>query len=150
MDALKALTVLSLFVFLAAFAASYYTFPEDGGQPFVPPYAYQPAEFWSIVNSFFFVLIGSALFFGFSAPLALGIEGWKYGSLFAAKAIPSFDLLFIVPQFVAAFAAILIGQGMIKDYEGSGVLYEHWRRGVKYLLAALFLFGLLLVVRRMF
>ncbi len=146
------LVVLSGALFVACFFAVYFYNVSNPGSEycFEAPYHFKVGEFASIANSYFFVFITSLLFFGFAAPLALAVEGLKYGALFSLHAMPAFDLLFFVPQALACRSAILIGESALEDFAGRGSFYANWRRAFKYFIVSLVLLGVLLVARGFF
>jgi hypothetical protein len=111
-----------------------------------PPYAYTPGDYWSELNSFFFVFVFSLLFFGFASPVALGIEGAKHASSLLAGA-PYYDLLFIVPAVVACLSATWLGQGLYADLEGRIYVFKAWPRAAVYFDIALVLLAVLLALR---
>lgn len=117
---------------------------------FDAPYSFEVGGLVSIVTSYFFVFITSLLFFGYGAPIALAVEGVKYASLFSLSALPAFDLLFIVPQFLACYSAVRIGEGALEDFANRGSLYSRWRDAFKYFMISLVLLAVLLLLRRFF
>ena len=116
--------VFFIVVFIAVFAYNNFSTEKV---VIKPPYFFTPGDAVSQVNSLAFVFFFSLLAFGLSATLALGIEAAKYSSLFSAGAIGGFDLLFILPSLLAAFAACELGQGILDDYEGKGSLFKKTR-----------------------
>ena len=139
-----ALGIVFLIVAFGAVYALNYDFSsgkaKEGATAFNAPYTFQPGEFTSYLNAFFFVFIFSLLFFGYSAPIALGIEGAKYASLYIAGALKPYDFIFLLPQLIGAYAAIVMGSGVLNDFEGNTV-FEKWNRAIKF-----FAIGLVLVV----
>ncbi|MFH0971502.1 MAG: hypothetical protein V1835_02945 [Candidatus Micrarchaeota archaeon] len=97
---------------------------------FKPPYYYMQGEFVSYINAFFFVFVFSLLFFGYSAPIALGVEGAKYASLTLGGAIPIYDYAFLIPEVLAAYSAVLLGRGVLDDFEGKSI-FEHWSAALR-------------------
>jgi hypothetical protein len=148
-------TVAAIVILVLAFLGSYassYDFSKsqvyEGSQPFVTPYYFVVNELTSAINAYFFVFIFSLLFFGYSAPIAMGIEGAKYGSLLAHGIMNVFDLIFIFPQLLGAYSAILLGQGVIDDIEGK-TIFENWGRALKFFLIGLAITVFLFLVRFM-
>jgi hypothetical protein len=140
--------VLGILVFIAAFGAVYAVNSGSTQFAFTPPYYYvNGGDLASVLNSMLFVFLFSLLFFGLGAPLALGIEGLKYSSLYLAQAIPFYDLFYILPQFIAAYAATILGTGALADFQGNASVFDYWKDGVKYFLVALGLTAILLVLR---
>lgn len=119
---------------------------------YLPPYYYDYSTggFYSLINAFLFVSIVSALLFGLAAPIVMGIEGLKFGSLASLKLIPYYDLAFIVPELLAVLAATTLAYGVLQDYKGDGNLGDYWRESVVYFIAGLLLLGILLVLRPFF
>ena len=146
------LVLLSGALFVACFFSVYaYNVSSPGFEyGFEPPYQFKAGDFASIANSYFFVFVTSLLFFGYAAPLALAVEGLKYGSLYSLNALPAFDLLFFFPQVLACRSAILVGESALEDFANRGSLYSNWRRAFKYFVASLLLLGALLVARGFF
>ena len=135
------LSLFSLIILATAFFTAFYLNANPNYEfTITPPYHYVPGEFLSELNAFFFVFIFSLLFFGITAPIALGIEGLKWGSLYSIKAITFYDLAFIVPQVIVSFSAIMLGQGIISDYEGKAALKQVLPTALTYFLAAIALF----------
>lgn len=138
---MKAVFVLSVIIFAAAFGAVYSVNSFTGYDVFFkPPYHYAAGGLPSEANAFAFAFIFSLLFFGYSAPIALGIEGLKYASLYSSGIIGLPALAFILPQFVACFAAMTLGEGAIKDYKGEGKMIDYAWKAFKYLAVAIVLF----------
>ncbi|MFH0971837.1 MAG: hypothetical protein ABIG96_00165 [Candidatus Micrarchaeota archaeon] len=111
-----------------------------------PPYAFVPGELISTLNAYFFVFVFSLLFFGYSAPIATGIEGAKYASMLSHGVIGIFDLIFIIPQLLGAYSAVLLGQGVVDDIEGKSI-FENWNRALRFFLVGLGLMIFLFFVR---
>jgi len=145
--------VLGIIVFIAAFSGVYYinaTSQSGSALVFTPPYYFAVGETWSLVNSFLFVLVVSAAFFGIAVPIALGIEGLKYASLLSTSAMPAFDLLFAIPQFFAAYSASLLGQGAVEDYQGKGTVFAYWKDSLKWFAGGVVALVLLIFARPYF
>lgn len=145
--------VLGIIALVLAFGATYalnYDFsagkanPQFGG--ISPPFSFQPGDFISQLNAFFFVFIFSLLFFGYSAPIALAIEGARYASLLLKGTGYTFDMLFIFPEAIAAYSAIVLGQGVLNDVDGASV-FEKWSGAVRYFVIAFALMVGLFVAR---
>ncbi|MFH1750150.1 MAG: hypothetical protein ABH863_00560 [Candidatus Micrarchaeota archaeon] len=137
--------VAGLALFIVAFGGFYainYDFASGSvreGAAFVAPYNYIAGSFTSHLNAYFFVFVFSLLFFGYSTPIALGLEGAKHASAMLHGANP-FELVFIIPSLIGAYAAIVLGQGVLEDIEGNSV-FEKWNAAVKF-----FAIGLALTV----
>ncbi|MBI5229188.1 hypothetical protein HY991_03690 [Candidatus Micrarchaeota archaeon] len=143
--------VIGVIVFIAAFGAVYfYNSSAENKFLFIPLYHYEPGDFLSEVNAFLFPFIFSLLFFGISAPLALGMEGLKYASLLSTGGMASYDLAFALPQVIAAFSATVFGTAILNDYSGKGNLLEDLKKGAKYLGYAFALMLLLFFMRSFF
>ncbi|MFH0971342.1 MAG: hypothetical protein V1835_02125, partial [Candidatus Micrarchaeota archaeon] len=80
------------------------------------------------------------LFFGYSSPIALGVEGAKYASLALSGAMPIYDYVFLIPEVLAAYSAVLLGRGVLDDFEGKSI-FEHWSAALR-----VFMVGFALVV----
>lgn len=148
---------VSLFIgvlfFIAAFGTVFYlNSSETDGKAlqFTPPYHYVVGETISFVNAFLFVFILSAVFFGFGVPIALGIEGLKFASLFSLGAMPAYDMLFAVPEVVVAYSAALLGKGAIEDYRGKGNVFTSWKDALKWFAVSLFMLLVLILARGYF
>lgn len=128
--------------------------------PISPPYAFDVYEggqgfalkqggVLGILNSYFFVFIFSLLFFGFSAFIAMGIEGAKYASMISTGSMPGYDLLFAVPQIFALIAATELGQGVMNDFEGKESIFENdgWKTAFVYFAAGIALAVVLVAAR---
>jgi len=141
--------VLGIVVFAMSFAAVYYVNQNSATQfQFTPPYAFASGgDLVSVLNSLFFVFFFTLLFFGMGAPLALGIEGLKYASFYFAQAIPLFDLFYVLPQLIAAYSAVVLGTGALADFQGKASLFDYWKEGMKFFVAALALTAVLFLVR---
>lgn len=142
--------VFGAFVFIAAFSSVYLYNSTGGSFEFVPLYFYNSGDFLSEANAFFFVFFFSLLFFGISAPLALGMEGLKYASLLTIGGTHPYDSVFILPQLIAAFSATIFGTGILRDYSGKGNLLEEVKKGSTYLAYAFGLMLFLFLLRSVF
>ncbi len=128
-------------------------------QPISPPYSfdiYSDKDFnlkqggvLGILNAYFFVFVFSLLFFGFSAFLAMGAEGLKYASFISTGSMPGYDLMFLLPQFLAVVAATELGEGVMNDFEGRESIFENdnWKHAFVYFAAGLALTVVLVAVR---
>lgn len=112
-----------------------------------PPYAYTPGEGVSELYAFLFVFVTSFLFFGFSAPIALGVEAVKTAAYVSSQAVPVTHALFLIPAFLASVSATYLGQGLLKDFQGTGLWMDYARKSAHYLVAALLLWLLVLFGR---
>ena len=147
----KSLAVLSVIVFVIAFTAVFAAQAAFGAYiEFKPPYYYAPGNALGVVNSFFFTFFFSLLFFGYAAPLALGIEAVKYASYFASGAANAFDLLFAAPGVLAALSAIRLGHGVLRDLRGEGSVFDEFSASARLFIAGVVLLGVLLVVKQFF
>ncbi|MEK6843157.1 MAG: hypothetical protein AABY04_01595 [Candidatus Micrarchaeota archaeon] len=145
--------LLAFMVFFGVFAGNYFLNfdfekgkAKEGAFTFTPPYYYAPNEWVSQVNAFFFVFLFSLLFFGYSAPIATGIEGAKYAAILLAGTGSFFDFAFIVPELLAVYSATLLGQGVLNDFEGQTV-FEHWGKALKVFGIAFCMLAILIVAR---
>jgi hypothetical protein len=139
--------VPAIVAFVLVFAGVYYAnYAGIASVVFTVPYSYIPGEWLSEVNAFFFVFVLSLLFYGMSAPIALGIEALKYGSLISIGTANPFTIIFFGPQLVACYSAVLLGQGILRDYEEKEVLYRNAKRAAKYFLFALALLVVFILV----
>ncbi len=145
------LTVLSVIVFVIAFAAVFAAQATLGATlEFKPPYYYAPENALSVINSFFFVFFFSLLFFGYAAPLALGVEAVKYASYFSSGAANAFDLIFAAPGILAALSAVHLGHGVLRDLRGEGSVFDEFSVAARLFIAGAVLLGVLLVAKRFF
>lgn len=123
------------------------TFQNPPDLSFRPPYSFDaPGSLQSELDAFFFTFLFSLLFFGVSAPVALALEGAKFGTLLVTGS-PAFNFAFIAPQLFAAYAAILLGQGALKDFDGKENVFASWGGALKYFGAGLALTLALILVR---
>ncbi len=138
---MNSLSFFSVVVFFACFAAVFFINSQAMQSKstlfsFTPPYA--ESGLFGIFNAFFFVFVFSLLFFGFTAPVAMGVQGLVLASnysYFMAGMNNNFSywsFAFILPQFLAVFAATSLGEGVIKDYEGKGSVYTGWNEALKF------------------
>lgn len=138
-------------MFVIAFAAVFAAQSALGAAiEFKPPYYYAPGDALGVINSFFFVFFFSLLFFGYAAPLALGIEAVKYASYFSTGAANAFDLLFAAPGILAALSAIRLGHGVLRDLRGEGSVFDEFSIAARFFIAGAVVLGVLLVVKRFF
>ncbi len=148
---LNAVSVLALLALFAGFGAVFVLNSQAVAQQQPPvsvpvPYFFAPGDVVGVVNSFLFVFVFSLLFFGFGAPIALGLEGAKYAHFLSIPlgAMKFFDLAFAVPQIFAAMSATVLGQGIIDDYRGVKTVFDYWDDAIRYFaLGAAVLFVLL-------
>ncbi len=146
----QALFVLSVLAFIAAFGAAYGA-PSLGVRlQFSPPYAFASNDALGIINAFAFSFLASLFFFGYGAPIAMLVEGAKYGSFFVSGAIAPLDVAFAVPSLFACFAGIALGQGALREWRGTGSFFEEWRSGALFFAAGVVLLGVLLVAKKFF
>jgi Mn2+/Fe2+ NRAMP family transporter len=147
---MNSLSFFSIIIFFACFAAVFFVNSQAIQNhanlfSFNPPYAEN--GLMGTFNAFFFVLVFSLLFFGFTAPVAMGVQGLVLASnysFFVAGLNNNFSywsFAFIIPQFFAVFAATSLGEGVIKDYKGEGSVYAGWNEALKF-----FLIGFALLV----
>jgi|YelNatPaOPRAMG01_1025707.scaffolds.fasta_scaffold12660_2 Mn2+/Fe2+ NRAMP family transporter len=138
---MNSLSFFSVIVFFACFAAVFFINSQaiqnnSNLFSFTPPYAENGVI--GVFNAFFFVFVFSLLFFGFTAPVAMGVQGLvlasKYSYFIAGlnKNFSYWSFAFIIPQFFAVFAAVSLGEGVIKDYTGKGSVYEGWNEAIKF------------------
>ncbi len=126
---MKLIAVFSVVVFVATFAAIYgYNTTQAEPIELTPPYAFVPDDVFSELVALTFVFAFSLLFFGFAAPLALGIEGIKFGSLYSTGAVHWTYLLLAIPQVFIALSATYLGQGLLNDYQGKGLWHEYAKK----------------------
>ncbi|MBU1197861.1 hypothetical protein KJ765_05125 [Candidatus Micrarchaeota archaeon] len=154
MNLLAILSVLALvigttFVAYSNFDLGSMTFLENPAVTFHPPYAFQAGDWVSTLNAFFFVFLFSMLFFGLSAPIAMGLEGAKFGSLLSTGTVHAYDYVFVIPQLLGAYAAILLGQGVLRDFGGKETVFVNWGGAFKFFAAGLLLTVVLIALRSM-
>lgn len=149
---MNSFVVIGIVAFIAAFSAVYYInlTNETTNYTFTPPYYYAVGDLGGQINSFLFVFIVSAAFFGLAVPIALGIEGLKYASLLSTSAMPAFDILFVIPQLLAAYSASLLGQGAVEDYQGRGSVFKYWADSVKWFIVGAVVLGVIWFLRPYF
>lgn len=137
---MKLVPVFSILVMVAVFAAVYgYNTTQPEKINLKPPYAFTPDDITSELMALGFVFAFSLLFFGYAAPLALGIEGAKFGSLITSGAVHWTYLALTVPEMVVAISATYLGQGLLLDYQGQGLWQTYAKRSVILLIIALVL-----------
>ncbi|MBI5035805.1 hypothetical protein HZC09_00525 [Candidatus Micrarchaeota archaeon] len=135
---MKVLLIVSLVFFAAVFVGVYaYNSAYPDKIVLQPPYAYVPGDMASEASSLVFVFVLSLLFFGYSAPIALGIEAAKYASMISTNALPVTHAAFILPAMLASVAAVYLGQGLLKDYKGEGNWIDYAQKSAYYMIAAL-------------
>ncbi len=148
--------IASIIALVVTFGAVYalnldYSEEKPGSGAFVTqPYYYKSGELISYLNAFFFVFIFSLLFFGFSAPIALGIEAGGYASMLVKGTVNAFDLAFVLPEVLGAYSAILLGMAVMDDFEGRTV-FERWGAALKFFVVGLaMVFALYFIRSRIF
>ena len=140
--------LFALNVDLQSLNADSFTFSSNPQATVVlPPYYFKEGRPLSYATAFFFVFIGSILLFGFSAPLVMFLEGAKYGYMYSQGTLSYYDPFYIVPEMFAMYAAVLLGQGVLKDFEGKENVFEQWDAAKKYFLFAVAGLVILLVAR---
>ncbi len=112
-----------------------------------PPYYFQENDVKSEFNGFFFVFLFSLLFFGLSAPIALAVEGAKYGTLISTQGVRAFDFAFAIPEVLAAYSAVLLGQAVMNDLGSEKNVFDAWSAALKFFAAGLALTALLVAAR---
>ena len=125
-------------------------FKETPAVVFAPPYSFRLGDVISYFNAYFFVLVFSLLLFGFSAPIAMGIEGAKYATLLSTQAMNGYDLLFIIPELMAAYSAAVIGQSVLGDFESNETVFSDWNNAMKFFIGSLLVLIVLIVGRTYF
>ena len=110
--------------------------PNPQATAVLPPYYFKVGRPLSYATAFFFVFVGSILLFGFSAPLVMLLEGAKYGFMYSQGTLSYYDFFYILPEMFAMYAAVLLGQGVLKDFEGKENVFEQWDAAKKYFLFA--------------
>ncbi len=143
-----ALLVLG-FVFVAAsnFDFEAGAFKAQPSAAFKPPYYFAENDVKSEFNAFFFVFLFSLLFFGLSAPVALAIEGLKYGTLISTASPTAFEFAFAIPGVLASYSAVLLGQAIMNDLGSEKSVFDAWSAALKYFAAGLALTALLATAR---
>ncbi|MBI4361084.1 hypothetical protein HY572_04920 [Candidatus Micrarchaeota archaeon] len=135
---MKWIALFSVIVFCGVFFAVYgFNLSQPQAIQLEPPYAFVPNDVQSELLSLTFVFVFSALFFGFSAPLALGIEAAKFASLYSAGSVDATYLAFALPQVIVALSATYLGQGLLKDYQGDGRWKQYAQKSAMLLILAL-------------
>ncbi len=153
---MNSLSYFSVIVFFACFAAVFFINSQaiqnqSNLFSFNPPYA--ESGLIGVFNAFFFVFVFSLLFFGFTAPVAMGVQGLVLASQYSAfigglnKNFSYWSFALIIPQFFAVFAATSLGEGVIKDYEGKGSVYTGWNEAIKFFLIGLGLLILIILIK---
>ncbi|MBI2445209.1 hypothetical protein HYV43_02365 [Candidatus Micrarchaeota archaeon] len=139
---MKLIAIFSVVVMAAAFAGVYgYNTIQPEPVQLTPPYAFSPNDVVSELLALAFVFSFSLLFFGYGAPLALGIEGVKFASLYTTGAVPQSYLLLMLPQVFLALSATYLGQGLLNDYQGKGIWHEYAKKSVIHFIVALILWA---------
>lgn len=132
---MNGISLLAFAVLIASFfgVIAYNAIPGNAAVSYSPPYYFAKSDWVGYANSFAFVLVFSLLFFGLGAPAAMAIEGLKYGVLFSAGVLPVSDLSFLIPEILAMLAACTLGEGVINDWSGKGIIFNYWSEGMRYL-----------------
>ena len=138
---MNSLGLLAIATFFIAFSAAHYSGTHVQAQPF----HFVAGEPISYANAFSFAFLFSLLFFGFSAPIAMLLEGLRYAGI--AAGTQWYELLFALPELAAAYAAVLLGQGIVADLEGKGNVFTEWADAKKFFLVAVGSLALLLLGR---
>ena len=60
------------------------------------------------------------MFLGFGAAVAMGYQTLLFSTYFAEKSLHPYDLVFIIPEFIAAYAAVLVAGAVLTQEEGKG------------------------------
>ncbi len=114
-----------------------------------PPYAFSPGDVGGELMALAFVFVFSVLFFGYGAPVALGMEGAKFASLYSAGAVNETYLAFLLPEVLVAVAAVYLGQGLLKDYQGEGLWHGYAKKALVFLILGLLAWAAVFFGRRM-
>jgi len=139
---MKLIAIFSVVVLVAAFAGVYgYNTTQDQALDLVPPYAFTPNDLVSELLVLAFVFSFSLLFFGYGAPVALGIEGLKFASLYTNGAVGPTYLLLMLPEVFLALSATYLGQGLLNDYQGKGIWHEYAQKSAIHFIVALVLWA---------
>jgi len=143
---------LSLLAFLAGLLGVYWFNSANPAAPIVFRgfYYFAVGDALSYAGSLAFVFLFSLMFFGYSAPLALFLEGARYASLYTTGGMPLFDLAFAFPGLLACYSAVLLGKSALADFRGTGSVFTGWRTSFKLFLASALLLGALLLARGWF
>ena len=130
---MNGVSVLALIVFIVCFLGVLGNNAAAGADKyfFTPPYYYRLGDWLSQVVAFAFVLTFSLVFFGLGSPAAMAVEGLKFGSLFSAGLLKSFDLFFILPGVLAMLAASELGEGVMDDWSGKSTIFNRCESGAK-------------------
>ena len=115
--------VFSVFYFVNNSPSYEIKFPYIYGDALAPAQEGQPTQFFSLrglLVSYAFVFAASLLFFGYGAAIALGFEAAKYAQLYIAQQIHAYELVFLLPEFLAAYAAVMLAGAALEEAK-SGV-----------------------------
>lgn len=141
---------LALLAFILVFSAVYFVnnspsyelkFPFIYGDTLIPGEAPQFYSLRNLLVSYAFVFAASLLFFGYGAAIALGFEAAKYAQLYVAQQIHPYELVFILPELMAAYAALLLAGGAMGEAKSGVNPLQNAGKA-----AALFAAGLILTV----
>ena len=144
----KKLVALTIAALIVAFAATYALEAFAGVKiSFNPPYYYASGDAFGVVNAFAFAFVFSLLFFGYGAPIAMLIEGIKYGSFLANGSAGAIDAAFALPALLAGLAGVALGQGALREWRGTGSFFEDWGAATRFFAAGAVLLGVLLVIK---
>ncbi|MDP2717939.1 MAG: hypothetical protein Q8P02_04300 [Candidatus Micrarchaeota archaeon] len=113
-----------------------------------PPYAFSAGDVASELLALAFVFVFSVLFFGYGAPVALGIEGAKFASLYSTGGVSELYLAFMLPEVLVAVSAVYLGQGLLKDYQGEGLWHRYAKNGLVFLILGLLVWAAVFFGRR--
>lgn len=134
---------------VAVFAGVYgYNTTQPQAVSLLPPYAFTPDDTLSELLSLAFVFAFSLLFFGYAAPLALGIEGAKFGSLVSTGAVHWSYVALAAPEIAVSLSAMYLGQGLLLDYQGKGLWQHYAKRSVIFFILGLVLWAAAFYGRR--
>ena len=146
MNGISLLSLLVLLLTLGGLLA--YNAVSSEKSYFAPPYFFSKGDDWSFISAFAFVFVFSTLFFGLSAPVAMAVEGLKFGSLLSAGQMPAYDLVFLVPEIFAMLAATGLGEAVMSDYSGKKSIYESWSANFSYLAVGVALLVAFILLRQ--
>lgn len=139
---MKLIAVFSVVVMVASFAGVYgYNTTQSTPFTLSPPYSFEPNDLFSELVALAFVFVFSLLFFGYGAPLALGMEGIKFASLYTSNAVPASYLLLMLPQIFMGLSATYLGQGLLNDYQGKGLWHEYAKKTLTHAVVGLVLWA---------
>ena len=147
---MNGIALLSLLVLLLSLGGIFVYNSIPGGDKFfyAPPYFFKRGDMLGFVSAFAFVLVFSLLFFGLATPVAMLVEGLKFGSLLSAGQMPAYDLVFLVPEIFAMLAATGLGEAVMLDYSEKKTIYETWSANASYLTVGALLLAVFIVLRQ--